>query len=130
MAARGQGGDAPSGYARCGHNCNYWRCLGAAWAGLLTTAGDMAVLYQLLLHGKLNGLPRLLGPAAQAEFLRCHTRGPADGPVSGLPAEIRAGGRIYGNVPGAVPDIPLVFRIVGVHFLVLVVIFWCLPFYC
>ena len=63
-ARREDGGGG--GYGAFGHNSAYWRNLGAAWAGLLTTPSDMATLYQVLAGGGLRA-PSPLGEAKSAE---------------------------------------------------------------
>ena len=74
VAAAGIGG-----YSQYGHNSTYWRTLGAAWAGLLTTASDLSHLYQVLVSGgQLGDGPRILRATTVREMLQCHTRGLAD----------------------------------------------------
>ena len=67
------------GYSQYGHNSTYWRTLGAAWAGLLTTANDLSRLYQVLVSGgQLGDGPRILRATTAREMLQCHTHGLAD----------------------------------------------------
>jgi CubicO group peptidase (beta-lactamase class C family) len=72
-------GVGASGYSRYGHNSAYWRTLGAAWAGLLTTSSDLAHLYQVLAcGGKLGDGPRILRSTTVCDMIHCHTHGLCD----------------------------------------------------
>lgn len=72
-------GVGTTGYSQYGHNSSYWRTLGAAWAGLLTTSGDLTHLYQVLVcGGQLGDVPRVLRSATVYDMLQCHTYGLSD----------------------------------------------------
>lgn len=47
-------------------NSAYWRALGAPWGGLHATAGDLAVILQMLLNGGSYGEVDVLAPATVA----------------------------------------------------------------
>ena len=96
--ARREEGGGGGGYAAFGHNSVYWRNLGAAWAGLLTTPSDMATLYQVLVGGgQLPGGARILKEQTVRDMIRCHTHG--DDASVMLDEDVRRGGNIFGDAP-------------------------------
>lgn len=75
--------------AEWNHNSDYWRRLGAPWGGLHATAGDLAVVLQLMLNGGSYGDVTLLSPAAAAAAVSNQV---ADGPPWGLGWRLARGG--------------------------------------
>ena len=82
-AGQAEGG---GGYSVFGHNSEWWRTLGAAWAGLLTTSADLTKLMQALLSGGGG----ILAEQTVQEMTRSHTHGP-DASIRTLPSQVRQG---------------------------------------
>jgi hypothetical protein len=82
------------GYSQYGHNSEYWSTLGAAWAGLLTTAPDLTLLYQAVLGDEAT---RIIQEGTLREMCRCHTHGE----VASVKLEeaVARGGLIFGDAP-------------------------------
>jgi CubicO group peptidase (beta-lactamase class C family) len=96
---------AASAYTMYGHNCEYWRNLGAAWAGLTTTTADLSTLFQTLLGGgqRAGGGERILSAETVRQMCRCHTHGPDASLAGSLPPAIRSGecGSIWDDKPAS-----------------------------
>jgi CubicO group peptidase (beta-lactamase class C family) len=94
------GADASRGYGRYGHNSDWWRTLGAPWAGLLTTAADLARLFQaLVLGGALPGGAHVLRAETLAAMTRCQTHGA--GASVPLPRALQDSGVVFGGAPAS-----------------------------
>lgn len=97
------GSSGGGGYNEFGHNSEYWRTLGAAWAGLLTTAHDLTLLYQALAGGGALAYDdtrrRILQEDTLRDMCRCHTHGE----VASIKLEenVARGGLIFGDAPAS-----------------------------